>query len=223
MSLLKELAEPRVHNALITSALLIVLAFFAWMIAQLMSSTPGEAANALASLLAGFFALSAGLLAFIVGRQQIAVLQEQNRELRIKERRSLARESLIAGRLLEGVLANLSDTLNVAIGQIGPNSGAGIGPKEANEIVGKVANCPIEPILSQLGLCDGDIIRNYIVLASEIQVYKTEVSGRNYISLRGIYKTDFERFAHKTSSMRSLVEGHLNRSQSFLADTEASQ
>jgi hypothetical protein len=64
------------------------------------------------SVIAGMLALFAGLAAYWAGRQQAEAVRDQNRELKRSEPRRMARETLIAARLFDGILASVARSID---------------------------------------------------------------------------------------------------------------
>jgi hypothetical protein len=188
------------------------------MFGAMIGASLGEQEIALASIIAGVFALIAGVLAYWAGRSQIRILLQQNADLRIRERRQLARDALIAGRLLEGVLASLQDTLEIAFRQFGPDDRRKIPSDEADSICIKIGRCLVETLVEQIGLCDTDVMRNYFSLNGEIEQYRNEQKSEG--SLSGSYKGDITRFIAITKNLREMVGDGCKKAQDVLASTQ---
>jgi hypothetical protein len=115
------------------------------------------------SIIAGILAVLAGLVAYCAGRQQVRAVEDQteavrnqNEELKRSERRRLARETLIAIRLFDGILATVAHNID-AIPEFG-NDSRELGLNGTNGIRRKLAALMLDPVIDQLGNLNREFI-----------------------------------------------------------------
>ena len=63
------------------------------------------------SIIGGALAFVAGLLVYRAGNAQAKAVERQNDQLKLSDRRRLARTSLIAARMIDGVLSGMQDDI----------------------------------------------------------------------------------------------------------------
>jgi hypothetical protein len=141
------------------------------------------------SIIAGLLALVAGGIAYAgamrAARIQVDELRQQNSELKAENRRTLARDGIIAVRLLSGVVNRIKDDtkkLRELLEQPqykGPNVSA---PGDWRKLIRKP---PLEVVWNNLGVCGREIIDGYLLLDSKIDEFaEHEIAGADYMSER---------------------------------------
>ena len=128
------------------------------------------------SIIGGLLALAAGLLAFTgamraAGKQLAAVnvqteaLREQNSDLKTENRRRLAREAIIAIKLLGSVLgivrsdvAKVTKLLDQPV-YFGPDK---VAPASIRQLIYQL---PLDIVWGTLGVCGTEVVNNYLLLA----------------------------------------------------------
>jgi hypothetical protein len=139
------------------------------------------------SIIGGLLALAAGYLAFsgamrAAGKQVAAVnaqteaLRQQNRGLRTESRRQLAREGIIAIKLLSSVLGLVRGdvaTVRKLLDQqqyFGQNK---VAPTTARQIIYQL---PLDIVWGNLGVCGTEVVSNYLLLDQKLDIFaKTQV------------------------------------------------
>lgn len=128
------------------------------------------------SILAGILALMAGIIAYLG-------VWQQSRQLKNEVRRQLARESLIATRLLDGVLSRMQQDV-VAVKKLleqplyfnNPNA---VVPGDWKTLIQKPA---LSVVWDNLGMCGQSVIDNYLSLDTKIDRFaKREIGGVDYM------------------------------------------
>jgi hypothetical protein len=128
-------------------------------------------------LLAGVLALAAGVLAYCAGLRQARAVEEQNRELKRKERRQVAREGIVATRLIDGILAKIENEIarvNTLLDQPSYQKPGAIAPADCNRLIQKPN---ISVVFDKLGMCSQEIIAKYMELDAEIEQYREHNIG----------------------------------------------
>lgn len=144
------------------------------------------------SIIGGLLALAAGCLAFTgamraAGKQVTAVnaqteaLRQQNSDLKTENQRRLAREAIIAIKLLGSVLgivrgdvAKVTKLLDQPV-YFGPNK---IAPANVRQLIYQL---PLDIVWGNLGVCGTEVVNNYLLLDAKldefakIQVYSVDI------------------------------------------------
>lgn len=127
------------------------------------------------SLIAGLLAFAAGILVYRTGRAQVKAAKEQNADLRRIEKRRLARSSLIAIRLLDGVLSEVGDDINNEIEYVAHSTevaakgnGSNVDALLASGSRKRVRRLEVGMVWGQLGTLDPEWIKNYMSLDREL-------------------------------------------------------
>jgi hypothetical protein len=136
------------------------------------------------TLIAGFFALIAGGMAYVAGVKQARVVEKQNIQLKQSERRQLARTSLIAARLLDGALMGIETDLTVVEDYIGSAVGICGGAEQyidaavVADSLKKIRKPTLELVWDQLGVLEPGSIESYLELDKKIETFWA-VAGKN--------------------------------------------
>ena len=139
------------------------------------------------SIIGGLLALAAGLLAFrgamhAADKQVAAVnvqteaLRQQNSDLKTESRRRLAREAIIATKLLGSVLlivradvAKVTKLLDQPV-YFGPNM---VAPANIRQVIYQL---PLDIVWGNLGVCGTEVVNNYLLLDAKLDEFtKTQV------------------------------------------------
>jgi hypothetical protein len=139
------------------------------------------------SIIGGLLALAAGYLAFkgamrAAAKQVAAInaqteaLRQQNSDLKTESRRRLAREAVIAIKLLESVLgivradvAKVSQLLEQPH-YFGPNK---VAPTSVRQ---RIYQLPLDIVWGNLGVCSTEVVTNYLLLDAKLDDFsKTQV------------------------------------------------
>jgi hypothetical protein len=139
------------------------------------------------SIIGGLLALAAGLLAFrgamhAADKQVAAVnvqtkaVRQQNSDLKTEIRRRLAREAIIAIKLLGSVLgivradvAKVTNLLDQPV-YFGPNK---VAPANIRQVIYQL---PLDIVWGNLGVCGTEIVNNYLLLDAKLDEFaKTQV------------------------------------------------
>jgi hypothetical protein len=167
------------------------------------------------SIIAGILALLAGLVAYRAGKLQARATTQQNIELRTENRRRLAREGIIATRLLEGVLSKIKgdiDRLNKLLDQpqffANPNATV---PSDWRKLIRKPA---LTTVWDKLGLCERETINNYLILDAKIDEFiERDISGVHPI------KNSLADFTNFVTVLRDDLAGEARRYDAVLSET----
>jgi hypothetical protein len=167
------------------------------------------------SLLAGVLAVIAGIAAYCAGRRQARAVEEQNSELKRAEKRRLAREELIAVRLLEGGIARTEDDTNRIMDIL-------IEPQYQREQATVPSNYrrmihkpEITVVWEKLGLCDPEIISTYLRLDHKIdQFWETEIVSVPW------HNQNLNEFATMIKSLRASLAKQAHRVEAVLLETQ---
>jgi hypothetical protein len=176
-------------------------------VTALFDSRAGEIAGALASLIAGLLALLAGVLAFLIGRRQVEWLQRS-------EKRHLARETLIATRLIDSVLARIQDEIKCVrkmLSQRQYQPPDAVAPSDVRKLLHKPN---VAVVWDRLGLCDPEIIRAYMDLDADIdQYWEREIHGVAH------HIEQLQKFDAKIEFLRDELGHEARRCTKALAET----
>jgi len=139
------------------------------------------------SIIGGLLALAAGLLAFrgamhAADKQVAAVnvqteaLRQQNSDLKTESRRRLAREAIIAIKLLGSVLGIVRDDVAKVTKLLdqpvyfGPNM---VAPANIRQVIYQL---PLDIVWGNLGVCGTEVVNNYLLLDAKLDEFtKTQV------------------------------------------------
>lgn len=173
-------------------------------------------------LIAGLLAFVAGILAYRAGLAQAKAVEKQNTELHRSERRHLARSSLVAVRLLDGVLAGINDCLDMEQTYVAPGVEVSRGDGQHIEISQAVASRQrihkpsIEVIWEQLGQQNSEWIRNYMTLDRNIlMLWNTKDDKDPTINSM---LTEFRKLQAVVRSLRESLETDARRANDVLAE-----
>ena len=165
------------------------------------------------SFIAGLFALIAGVVAYAAGLRQARAVEQQNRELKIAERRRLAREQIVAIRLLNGALATIESGLTHVEGFLEQPRylpGSAIVPEGWRELVRKP---PLDVVWPHLGVCGFEVVDNYVLLDAEIETFL-----RSSIHSAGLIKNKIAAFHSTTKFLRDELDEAAKKCIALLAD-----
>jgi hypothetical protein len=138
------------------------------------------------SIISGILALIAGVVAYggamHAAKIQVAALKEQNAALKGENRRKLARDSIVAIRLLSGVVRGMKDDskrIRDLLQQpqyMVPNA---IAPTDWRQ---SIAKPPLAVVWNSLGLCGREIIETYLVLDAKVEEFaRRDVPAAKYM------------------------------------------
>ena len=144
------------------------------------------------SIIGGLLALAAGYLAFTgamraaekqvtAANAQTGALRQQNSDLKTESRRRLAREAIIATKLLGSVLlivradvAKVTKLLDQPV-YFGPNM---VAPATIRQLIYQL---PLDIVWGNLGVCGTEVVNNYLLLDAKLDEFaKTHVCSRNH-------------------------------------------
>jgi len=139
------------------------------------------------SIIGGLLALAAGYLAFTgamraaekqvtAANAQTGALRQQNSDLKTESRRRLAREAIIAIKLLGSVLvivradvAKVTKLLDQPV-YFGPNM---VAPANTRQLIYQL---PLDIVWGNLGVCGTEVVNNYLVLDAKLDEFaKTQI------------------------------------------------
>jgi len=169
------------------------------------------------SFIGGAMALMAGLLLYFVGRRQAQAVEAQNRQLRRDKSRHFARECLIAGRLLDGILervaANIDRLNNFGNDPFFPGE---IGHGETNRIRQTLQVPPLYPILAYLGQFNTEAISAYYQLCGKIEEFRMPTGATSSTDL----ERDLESIRAVQRHCREEITDDMARANRILHDTQ---
>lgn len=163
----------------------------------------------------GVLAFIAGVLVYYVGRRQAKAVEDQNHQLRREKRRELARNSLIAGRLLDGILESVA----VNIQHIGPFStdpGSMILENETNQIRQALKPPPLYQIMQYLGQCNTQAIEDYYLLCDRIENFRVRTAS----TAGNVLRTELDSIQAVLRHCREEIAGDMARASAVLRDTQ---
>jgi hypothetical protein len=200
--------EESKSNLVLGIALALGVLILCGLFTALAGSTAGEIAIALASLLAGMLALLAGILAYWVGQRQVDWLQTS-------ERRHLARETLIATRLIDSVLVRVHDDvakLQNTLAQPQYQRQGATAPADYSRLVRKPN---VSVVWDRLGLCNPEIVRTYMDLDADIEVYwERQIYGAQY------HRDTLTKIDNKIEFLRDELGNEAQKCEDVLSSTQ---
>jgi len=135
------------------------------------------------SLEAGILALFAGILAFLIGKQQAESVRSQTAYLIAENKRSLARRGYVATTMLDGLLDAIKDSL-VAVRNFSSSVNNPNGEALVHEsLKQQVKDVDLTLFWSDLGQCNSDTVRNFFNLETRIKQLKT-YDNNNAVRIR---------------------------------------
>jgi hypothetical protein len=153
----------------------------------------------------------------IIGRQQVEAVEKQNFQLRVSERRRLARDGLVAARLFDGIILNVARDIE-AIDTFGNDPNNTVGDSETNRIRQKLKAPPLYEIIEQLGKLNREAIGNYFLLCSSIDSFRIKTAAENAAAL----KTELNGIRNLVSFLRKEVAGDAKKADDVLFETQGS-
>jgi len=123
------------------------------------------------SIIGGFLALSAAFLLYLVGRRQAKAVEAQNRELKRAKLRELARDCVISGRLLDGILQRIATNIE-NIDNFSGDPNTTLGMHQANSIRQTLNTPPLYQIIEHLGQFNIEAIGDYFLLCDKIDQFR---------------------------------------------------
>ena len=126
------------------------------------------------TIIAGLLALAAGLLAFFAAQRQVRAIKDQTRHFQREAKKHQAREAIIAGRLLDGVLSTLEDgirSLQKTLAQPTYKLPNATIPASYKETLRKP---PLATVWDRLGMFDPNAITNYMNLDAKVDLFRTD-------------------------------------------------
>jgi hypothetical protein len=164
---------------------------------------------------AGMLALTAGLLAYVVGRQQVDAVEKQNHWLRRSERRRMARDGIIATRLIDAMLIRMRDDIAKMRKVLEQDQYRKVNATVPSDFSRLIHKPDISVVWDQLGRCDPDTIRSYMDLDAEIgQYWDRPIHGRQY------HQDKLNTFGSIVNLLRDSLEGQARQCMNILLETE---
>ena len=136
------------------------------------------------SFIGGLLALVAGLLLYCVGRQQVRAAKTQILQLKRDRLRNFARESLIAGRLLDGILETVAHNID-SVDKFGNDLSNVIGLDTTNKIREALKQPPLYQVMEYLGQFNIEAIGAYYLLCDRIDQFRMATGETSANALRG--------------------------------------
>jgi hypothetical protein len=166
-------------------------------------------------LLVGVLALAAGVAAYCAGLRQARAVEEQNRELKRNERRQLAREGIVATRLIDGILAKIEHEIarvTTLFEQPCYQKPDAIAPADWNRLIQKPN---ISVVFDKLGMCSEEILAKYMELDAEIEQYRERnISGVAY------HSSAMKTFGMRVKFLRDSLDQQAQTCNKVLFETE---
>jgi hypothetical protein len=161
------------------------------------------------SLVAGAMALVAGVIAYVgavhgakdqaaATNEQTAALRQQNEALKESQRRTLARDGLVAIRMLNSVIDQMQGDIDRVTELLDQPAYSGMNAAAPGSWKTLIQKPPLSVVWITLGNCGREVIDKYLMLDSKIdQFAKDGVHGAQYMRDK---LNEFSEIAHFVSA-----------------------
>jgi len=175
------------------------------------------------TLVAGFVAIGGGWLAYFAGvkqvraiRAQTAVLRQQNDDLKRAEQRRLARDSLIAARMLDASLEVVARDIENARSTFGGPRDGYVDEPTANLARQAVGKPGFAYLWEKVGILDREIAVPFLELEASIDRMRAQ-HGTTHI---GPLTDRLDHLSALVERIRDLAGGEIRRTRAVLSDDD---